>query len=95
MAEEGTKQPRKCRGISFGVFVFLLVWIVTAAALGVVLSIQNDPSQSLKTAVFCFSIITFPILLIGFIVWFSVAQCTTDEICEARKDELKEVKLQT
>lgn len=86
-----TTQNGKCKGneasISFVVFVFLLVWVVIAAALGVVLSIQNDPPEALKTAVFCFSIITFPVLLIGFIVWFSLANCTTAKICEARLED--------
>jgi hypothetical protein len=62
--------------------VFILVWVVTAAALGVVISIQNDPPDSLKTAVFCFSIITFVVLLLGFVVWYSLAPCTVNKVCQ-------------
>src|ERR1043165_6409233 len=89
---------KKCKGkeagVSFAVFVFLLVWVVVLAALGVVISIQNDPPEPLKNAVFGFSIATFPILLFGFILWFTLACCTAEQVCRNKELLLLETQVE-
>ena len=93
MAEATHKPVRKCHGseaeVSYAVLIFLTAWIVALAGLGVTLASQNDPSQSLKSGVFWFSVLTFPALLLGTVIWIGLGRCTVEKLCQAREAELE------
>jgi hypothetical protein len=78
-------EVRKCTGkevgVSYAVVLFLLIWVVAEAILGVVLSIQNDPPQSLRDAVFWFSVVTFPVLVLGLMLWRAMSRCSLEQAC--------------
>lgn len=82
---------RKCTGrevgVSYAVVMFLLIWVVVEAILGVVLSIQNDPPQSLRDAVFWFSVVTFPVLVFGLLIWRAMARCSLEQVCKLEATE--------